>query len=89
MQKILDYDRRSLVSMVMTDLTQTSFSVNPNDILVTDAYIRLNISGDNKKLVFIPWHRIKELTIEEVEENDDKNKQLHSSRIIQSGSSDS
>lgn len=88
MQKILDYDRNMIVSMVMTDLTQTSFSVNAYDILVTDAYIRLNIS-DNKKLVFIPWYQVKELTVEEVEENDDKNKQLHSSRIIHSGSADS
>jgi len=88
MQKIFDYDRKSLVSMVMTDEKQTSFSVNPNDILTTDVYIRLNMAG-NKKIVFIPWHQIKELTIEEVEENDDKNKQLRSSRIIQSGSADS
>lgn len=65
MQKILDYDKNIIVSVVMTDLTQTSFSVNANEVLVTDAYIKMFIS-DNKKIVFIPWHRIMELTIEEV-----------------------
>lgn len=69
MQKISDHNRiiqHIIISVVMTDLTQTCFSVNENDFIVTNTYIRLNIAGDNKKLVFIPWRQIKELTIEEV-----------------------
>ena len=91
-------DRTVLVTIDMIDtFLGYVFTMKRCDILETDRYIRLTINKPTNseteltkhKYIHIPWNQIKQFVIEEVEEDDDENKQLHSGRIIQSGSADS
>ena len=69
-------DRKVIVSMTTVDLVHTEFTTQRYNVIITDNYAGIvlrNSDGSINKEIIRPWHRIKELTITEVEDDEKSN----------------